>query len=424
MIFHIGQRTRLTLVLCLLALVIGVVPTIAQDTPLPTAVGARPDAPSYALHGPYWVGTQEFVVEPDSDRPLDITVWYPALNPESLEESVVYNLKRVNLLVDITVPGTQLISIGHALAGAAPDPAGGPYPVVIWSHGYSAWRQGYSYLPEHLASWGFIVIAPEHLDEIPSGGIEMHYSNFFTRPLDIDRALAYAEANLNASGEMAGLIDLEHVAVSGHSFGGWTAVVEGGAQIDTQAWIEWCSATPGADEIEDCQMLPLLDDMAALRGLDTAPEGLWPPMNNLRVDAIVLNASGLTWQFGDAGLAAVQVPALAIFGDADTTVGDPMLGARGAYLGFSSPQKALVQFQNADHAIFIDKCSAMPWMSEMGLDFLCSDPVWDMDRAHDLINHFTTAFLLDVLKGDVEAHAALSPDAVSFPGIVYEAEGF
>ena len=63
-------------------------------------------------------------------------------------------------------------------------------------------------------------------------------------------------------------------------------------------------------------------------------------------------------------------------------------------------------------------------MSEMGLDFLCSDPVWDMDRAHDLINHFTTAFLLDVLKGDVEAHAALSPDAVSFPGIVYEAEGF
>jgi hypothetical protein len=42
-----------------------------------------------------------------------------------------------------------------------------------------------------------------------------------------------------------------------------------------------------------------------------------------------------------------------------------------------------------------------------------------MDRAHDLTNHFTTAFLLDVLKGDKEAHKALLPDAVKFPGIQY-----
>ena len=47
-----------------------------------------------------------------------------------------------------------------------------------------------------------------------------------------------------------------------------------------------------------------------------------------------------------------------------------------------------------------------------------------MDRAHDLINHLTTAFLLDVLKGDKEAHKALAPDVVNFPGITYEAQGF
>ncbi len=43
-----------------------------------------------------------------------------------------------------------------------------------------------------------------------------------------------------------------------------------------------------------------------------------------------------------------------------------------------------------------------------------------MDRAHDLINHFTTAFLLDTLKGDEEAHAALLSESVDFPGISYE----
>ena len=41
------------------------------------------------------------------------------------------------------------------------------------------------------------------------------------------------------------------------------------------------------------------------------------------------------------------------------------------------------------------------------------------DRATDLINHFTTAFLLDVLKGDLEAHKALLPEAVTFEEIQY-----
>jgi hypothetical protein len=37
-----------------------------------------------------------------------------------------------------------------------------------------------------------------------------------------------------------------------------------------------------------------------------------------------------------------------------------------------------------------------------------------------LINHFSTAFLLDVLKGDKEAHTALLPHAAKFTGIQYQ----
>ena len=59
-----------------------------------------------------------------------------------------------------------------------------------------------------------------------------------------------------------------------------------------------------------------------------------------------------------------------------------------------------------------------------GFPWVCSDAVWDMQRAHDLINHFTTAFLLAKLKDDAEAAAALSPEEVGFPGIAYQAEGF
>ena len=86
--------------------------------------------------------------------------------------------------------------------------------------------------------------------------------------------------------------------------------------------------------------------------------------------------------------------------------------------------KSLVAFENGDHMLVVDKCDTMPWLIDMGAYFFCADTVWDMDRAHDLINHFTTAFLLDVLKGDKDAHAALAPSAVSFPGIEYKAEGY
>jgi len=58
------------------------------------------------------------------------------------------------------------------------------------------------------------------------------------------------------------------------------------------------------------------------------------------------------------------------------------------------------------------------------LFWLCADPVWDKDRAHDLLNHLITAFLLVALKDDADAGAALAPDQVVFPGITYEAQGF
>ena len=31
----------------------------------PPQVGLRPDAPPYALHGPYWVGNRELVIRPN-----------------------------------------------------------------------------------------------------------------------------------------------------------------------------------------------------------------------------------------------------------------------------------------------------------------------------------------------------------------------
>lgn len=79
-----------------------------------------------------------------------------------------------------------------------------------------------------------------------------------------------------------------------------------------------------------------------------------------------------------------------------------------------------MRFENANHA-FAGYCSEAAAPMMWGF---CSDPVWDISRAHDLTDHFVTAFLLATLKGDAGATAALAPDSVRFPGAIYETTGF
>jgi predicted dienelactone hydrolase len=226
---------------------------------------------------------------------------------------------------------------------------------------------------------------------------------------------------------MAGLIDMEHVAVAGHSRGGWTALLAGGARYDLENLHQWCdteraAGNPFAEDV--CNVImPHEADMVAAAGLDAMPDGLWPSMGDPRVDAIVPMA-GDAWLFGPDGLAEITVPMLAIGGTVD--YGTPFeWGTRLAYDHVSSAQKVLVGLENADHFVFFVSCDvAPPIMTEIGA---CFDMVWDTDRIHDLINHFTTAFLLATLKGDAEAAFFLSKEApvgVRATGVRYEAVGY
>jgi hypothetical protein len=74
--------------------------------------------------------------------------------------------------------------------------------------------------------------------------------------------------------------------------------------------------------------------------------------------------------------------------------------------------------------IFGSTCEALPFFAEIGFDAYCSDPVWEMERAHDLAQHFVTAFLLAELTQDPDASAALSPSDVNFADITYNAQGY
>ena len=55
--------------------------------------------------------------------------------------------------------------------------------------------------------------------------------------------------------------------------------------------------------------------------------------------------------------------------------------------------------------LFTARCESTPLLLTLLSGEFCSDSVWGRQRAHDLINHFTTAFLLVELKQDAGAAA-------------------
>lgn len=412
------RKQLVSVVVMLLILSAASVGVIAQEGETAVHTGLRPDAPTYGIRGVYPVGTRDLVIK--GEPPLDITVWYPALNVGNLEEAIIYPY---TLKMD-TPPGTTATIAGHAISEAPYDLSAGPYPLVILSPGFALGRTTYAWLAEHLASHGFVVISPEHVEKYEPD-LTGFWPGAITRPQDILNVFAYVDNQVEAGGTLDGLINPDIVAVIGHSSGGYTALAAAGAQMDTDAMATRCQT---AGETADpnvwlCSLLlPYVADMAELAGLDSIPVGLWPTSADPRVDDIVPMA-GNAYEFDQAGLAEVTVPVMAIGGTHD--IGTPYLwGTHLTYENVSSPTKALVAFENADHMIFGSTCEALPIYEEIGFYQLCSDPVWNMDRAHDLINHFTTAFLLAELNQDPDAAAALAPEGITFPGVTYEAQGF
>lgn len=399
---------HLVSVLVIVSIILVLVLSVSAQDEEPARTGLRPDAPAYAIRGPYPVGTQEILIEDGHERSLIGTVWYPALNPEGLEEAVTYTHE--------VWPGPFL---GKALLDAAPDASGGPYPLVIYSHGRTAFRQSSLFAMEHLASHGFVVMAVEYEDNFATFGTDAYYTSYVSRPDDVTRQIDFAET-LTESGVMAGMIDTGSVAVTGHSFGGMTALAAAGAQLDLVSYFSWCEQNEWFDAfgVHGCQALSdHLDDLATLAGLNAVPDGLWPGRGDGRVGAVVGFAPSLH-VMGPQGTQAVTVPTMFLVGTGESLLDETFMDP---FDGISSEYKTMVQFGSANHYIYMNDCGDAPGFIEAGFHVACSDAVWDMARVHDLINHFTTAFLLAHLTDDADAMAALMPDAVAFPGVTYTA---
>lgn len=374
----------------------------------------------FAERGPHGVGTRTLTMGADGSE--ELTMWYPGQTPSEGAKSMTY---RYEIKVVPSLGANSIATYkGLAISDAREDLSAGPYPLVILSPGYAIGSTTYGWLAEHLASHGLVVLSPEH-DEYLFTAVSELWQSAITRPQVIPAVLDYVSREIVAGGGFEGLIDGERIAVIGHSYGGYTALAAGGARLHTAGFEARCQVTyerqdPGAWLCD--ALLPHIADMAQLAGLEAIPDGLWPTRADQRVDAVVTMA-GDAYLFDQAGLAQLAIPVMAIGGtlDKDTPY---MWGTHPTYEYASSPAKVRVTLNDAEHMVFAGPCEAIRRFIAFAPNAFCADTHWNRNAAHDVVAHFTTAFLLAELVHDAEASTALEPAGYSLPDVTYEAEGY
>src|SRR5947209_8450254 len=107
----------------------------------------------------------------------------------------------------------------------APVARGGPYPLIVFGHGFSLLPSTYALLLRAWARAGYVVAAPAFPLEranAPGGPDE---SDLINQPGDVRFLISGLErASADARSPLHGLVDPAKIAVAGHSDGGETAL--------------------------------------------------------------------------------------------------------------------------------------------------------------------------------------------------------
>ena len=205
----------------------------------------------------HWVDSSRlewFTDENDNDvREIMVQAWYPSEDLNSIDPNPYMDfmkLRSKTLASAGRIPAflpSHLDMISTNTRNDA-DCSGklAKYPVFIFSHGITGSRHLHQILFEHLASKGYVVFAPDHsfdanLTVFPDGKVANYRSEITGHPDSI--LIREKQINTRAfdigfiidqirkietgiiDSKLSGRLDLDRVALGGHSYGGATAIL-------------------------------------------------------------------------------------------------------------------------------------------------------------------------------------------------------
>ena len=268
---------------------------------------------------------------------------------------------------------------------------GGPYPVIIVSHGAGGnWDTHYAQA-QHLASHGYAVLCLEHVgsntDRLKNGLRLMDNLNkmirdakeVLGRPQDVSFAVDRVMDWNTSHEKLRGRLDSSHIGVLGHSFGAYTTMVICGVR-PTLDWLE--PPDPRAKGLG-----PTLRDARVACGVALSPQGVAEPF------------------FINESFATLSAPLMGISGTEDKQQG--IIPPTNRYKAFSlwpqmKGQHKFVWLANAHHLDFTDATGS----SHQGLRSGNRQDVQPLVRAATLL------FFNVHLKRDTSSEEALTTNAL------------
>jgi predicted dienelactone hydrolase len=214
--------------------------------PSPPGTDAGVDAGRFASAGRFVAGSGHTTIQNvDAGRSLPVEIWYPAVDSAGGHESEGFALeefepaeRRAQLSAWIAqAPPLCTPRVAHSARNAALFESGAPWPLLVLSHCTGCFRFSMHSLAERLASQGFVVAAPDHIDNTKFDSTAPLTNAFLAvRAQDLSSVVtAMLDPNSTQVPEvLRGKLDPSRVGVVGHSFGAVTA----GKLVETDARVK------------------------------------------------------------------------------------------------------------------------------------------------------------------------------------------
>ena len=212
------------------ALLISALGLGACSTTTDTTTRSVSPATSYRDVGPYEVGVTTLTL---NDRMVE--VWYP-VDPAAtagLEPAPYFIRDELSEELDSLLPEEVNPPFATAAYRDAPASGGDSFPLVIFAHGSSSYRNQSTFMTTHLASWGFVVASVDYLERGLRRQFDLDESQAPDPEMDdvvLTRmvVMLLADENGRNGSLLQGRVSTDQIAITGHSAGGGTSIRFGG----------------------------------------------------------------------------------------------------------------------------------------------------------------------------------------------------